>query len=235
MENPTISTKRDSVPEWAKADEASAPAPSLWSQPQKAFVLDLINERDTSHLSADQQAWLQSLVDGSRQLTRGKASELIEKMLKFKKKVGTTIDGNATTQLNADRINIGVPAGRYAVENDLGELRFYNVWVSRDKKRLNVYVAHGPDDSDLVHQKTVLGVLNKIKAAGIRECAIRYGMEIGHCSNCGLRLTNRISRELGIGPICGGRMFGDDFKVEVKAKKKELRARGIDPNERLDD
>jgi hypothetical protein len=235
VENPTITTRRDNIPEWAKADQASAPDPDAWSPPQQKFVLDLIAERDTSHLTADQQAWLQSLVDGQRQLTKSKASELIEKLLKFPKKTVTTIDGNATTQLNADRINVGVPAGRYAIENEQGELRFYNVWISRDKKRLNVYVLHGPDESDLKYQKTVMSILSKIKAAGIRQCAIRYGMEIGECSNCGRRLTNRISRVLGIGPVCGGRMFGDDFKADVKAARTELKKLGLNPDEEWHD
>ena len=60
--------------------------------------------------------------------------------------------------------------------------------------------------------------------------AIRFGMEIGACSNCGRRLTNTISRELGIGPVCGGRLFGDTFKAEVKSKRAEIIARGDDPD-----
>jgi hypothetical protein len=61
-------------------------------------------------------------------------------------------------------------------------------------------------------------------------------MEIRACSNCGRRLTNRISRELGIGPICGGRMFGgDEWADEVKAKRAEIVARGEDPDEELGD
>jgi hypothetical protein len=58
-------------------------------------------------------------------------------------------------------------------------------------------------------------------------------MEIGSCSNCGRRLTNTISRELGIGPVCGGRMFGEAFKVEVSEKRAEITARGDNPDEEL--
>jgi len=35
-----------------------------------------------------------------------------------------------------------------------------------------------------------------------RTTLARYGKEIGKCGICGLRLTDEVSRELGIGPIC---------------------------------
>jgi len=35
-----------------------------------------------------------------------------------------------------------------------------------------------------------------------RTTIARYGKEIGACGICGLRLTDEVSRELGIGPIC---------------------------------
>jgi hypothetical protein len=166
-------------------------------------------------------------------MSKGKASELIEWFLKQPDKPSELWKPSAE---DAERIAIGVPAGRYAVENDQGELRFYNVWVARNGKRLNVYVLHGPNDSDLRFHKTMLGVLRKIKADGIREAALRFGREIGSCSNCGRRLTNRISRELAIGPVCGGRMFGEkEWKAEVKAKRQEIVDRGEDPDEELED
>lgn len=232
MEQVKVDTPRSAPPSWARPDTGEGVDPESWTEPQKAYVLSLIAERNTSILPKDNQDWLQSLVDGKRYLTKRAASELIGKLQKLDKVTIRTEQGELSVD-HADRFAVGVPAGRYAVENDAGELRFYKVWVSYDKKRLNVYVEHGPDESDLKFQKTTLGVLNKIKAAGIRQCAIRYGMEIGECSNCGRRLTNRISRELGIGPVCGGRMFGDDFKGDVKQARATIRARGEDPNEQV--
>jgi RNA polymerase subunit RPABC4/transcription elongation factor Spt4 len=126
-----------------------------------------------------------------------------------------------------------VPAGRYAVESDEGELRFYRLWVGNTGYK-KLYLLHGPDSTELPY-KTALGVCGKIFRAGIEECAIRYGREIGACSNCGRRLTNRISRELGIGPVCGGRMFGDDWNGRVIDARKDIELRGEDPDEEIND
>jgi phosphoglycolate phosphatase-like HAD superfamily hydrolase len=235
MEQVQVSTPRDSIPSWARDErtrQLNGEPPA--SQPQLNFIRDLIQQKDLTYLTPEEKAALERVLteEGfwdttTTRLTKAKAGRILDKLTDNKKvpykpkDVGPTVD-------NAARLAVGVPAGRYAVEAESGELRFYKVWVSRDGARLNLYVEHGPDESDLRMQKTVLAILNKIKKAGIRECAIRYGMEIGSCSNCGARLTNRISRELGIGPVCGGRMFGDDFKLEVKAVKADLTKRGID-------
>lgn len=131
-----------------------------------------------------------------------------------------------------------VPAGRYAVGNDGGELRFYRVWRgTRNKSVVRVYVLHGPDEDRVPGRLAELGVLSKIDAAGPREAAIRYGREIGECSSCGLRLTNALSRELGIGPVCGGRFYADkaDWTAVKKQARTDLRARGIDPEADLPD
>lgn len=233
MDNSPIAEEREQPPAWARPETKGlfiGPA----TQKQLDFIRDLSTRKDLGKLEPEQRAALQQPEEfwheESTRLTKEKASRMIELLLKQNDKPK---DAQQPTMHMAERLAVGVPAGRYAVFSDEGELRFYKVWVSRDKKRLNMYVEHGPDQSDLRYQKTILTILNKIKTAGIRQCAIRYGMEIGHCSNCGLRLTNRISRELGIGPVCGGRMFGDDFKIEVKAKKKELSERGIDWREEV--
>lgn len=39
-------------------------------------------------------------------------------------------------------------------------------------------------------------------AANPMEAAVRYGQKTGKCSCCGRKLTNKVSIELGIGPIC---------------------------------
>jgi hypothetical protein len=41
-------------------------------------------------------------------------------------------------------------------------------------------------------------------AADPMEAAVRYGQKTGKCSCCGRKLTNKVSIEMGIGPICAG-------------------------------
>lgn len=42
----------------------------------------------------------------------------------------------------------------------------------------------------------------QIIASNPLEAAVRYGRETGRCACCGRQLTNKLSIELGIGPIC---------------------------------
>jgi hypothetical protein len=53
--------------------------------------------------------------------------------------------------------------------------------------------------------------LEPLKAilADPQAAAIRYGMRIGACSICGRTLTNHESIDIGIGPICRGKMGWD--------------------------
>ena len=236
MDNPAVSEPREAPPAWAhtQRDDGVTGEPTA-SQPQLNYIRDLSTQKDLTRLRPEQRAALlqpeEFWDEKTTRLSKAKATTILNILTDIKICPYKPKDAQLPTTHMAERFALEVPAGRYAVEAENGELRFYKVWVSRDKKRLNVYVEHGPAESDLKYQKTILTILNKIKTVGIRKAAIRYGMEIGACSNCGLRLTNRISRELGIGPVCGGRMFGDDFKLEVKAKRAEIKARGEDPNE----
>lgn len=49
-----------------------------------------------------------------------------------------------------------------------------------------------------------------------------FGALYGTCCICSRTLTNELSIALGIGPVCGDREFGGEFKFMVDAKKVEL-------------
>lgn len=203
---------RTPVPEWAKTHAGP-------SEKQRKFILSL---KDQKELTDDQKQWIDDNINKLTPGREGTASKCITRLLALKNKPTET--------------SIAVPAGRYAIDNEQGELRFYQVWRPKDNNTIvQVYVLHGPDSTRVPGRAAELSILGKIEAAGVREAAIRFGQEIRQCSNCGRRLTNRISRELGIGPICGGRMFGgDDWKDEVKAARQAIIDRGEDPDEELD-
>lgn len=206
---------------------------------QISFIESLLDERDltASHKFVDATqamdaeelaAYIASIKAGLQDRSTRGASQMIEALLALPKKSSAPAYPART---NADIPE--VPKGRYAVENDEGELRFYKVWRGdRNPAYFKLYVQHGPDESEIPF-RSALSILQKIVDAGIRAAAIRYGHEIGACSNCGRRLTNRVSRELGIGPVCGGRMFGREFKDEVKAARETIVARGEDPDEEV--
>lgn len=128
-----------------------------------------------------------------------------------------------------------LPAGRYAVESKDGELTFYRIKRGKQNPRyVEIYLKHGPSESKVPY--TVPGyarIMWSIVEAGAGACAIRYGRELGCCSVCAADLTNRLSRELGIGPVCGGHYYEDprEWKKIKADARAAIRARGEDPDE----
>lgn len=105
--------------------------------------------------------------------------------------------------------------GRYAVLADAGlpehtnETIFLKVDCPTEGKWAG-YVFVKMQVSDEMHnvrsRDLRTAYVNAIIRQGAKECMLRYGREIGHCGHCGRTLTNDESRELGIGPICRGKM-----------------------------
>jgi hypothetical protein len=117
-----------------------------------------------------------------------------------------------------------VPAGRYALELD-GELRFVKVW--RKGERIGVY-----DDDN--RDRLPLTTLQAIADAGSFECAVRYGQLRKACSRCGVKLRNRLSVELAIGPECIKYWHDDVTRLTlVDNARQAIRARGEDPKETI--
>lgn len=195
---------------------------------QRSFMLSLLNERSIPEDGDTDLLWKKLRISEDPEefgMSSREASEYINWLLTQPRKQVEQATNDARAKL---------PPGRYAIENEEGELRFYQLWASKDGKRKSLYVLYGPSNAKLF-PKTQESICQKILDAGFRECAIRFGHEIGACSNCGRRLTNRISRELGIGPICGGRMFNGSWADEVKAARARIIAAGLDPDEELTD
>lgn len=227
---------RSEVPSWARAEASHQVDP--WegkkiTPPQRDYILNLLQYKQLPD-RPDMEGRVDTLMKCLRisedpeelGMTKAKASEIITWLKDLPNKP------NEPSGMWADHNE--VPAGRYAVDAENGELRFYHVWRPKGNPSVyRLYVLHGPDSSP-VHFKAQMPIMAKI-AADVRGAAIRYGREIKACSNCGRRLTNRISRELGIGPVCGGRMFDDgDWKQEVKDARQRIVDRGEDPDEDIE-
>ena len=54
------------------------------------------------------------------------------------------------------------------------------------------------------------------------EQAREFGALYGTCCVCGRTLTNELSIHLGIGPKCGDREFGGEFKFLLERAKLEV-------------
>lgn len=242
MEQPKVTTERTSVPEWARgpeagsaqavANEALSGEPKI-TDPQRRFLLDLIERKQIKPEHEGKVDLIMKCLRISEDpeeygMSRDKASELIDWFLKQKDKPREEQPGQ-----DPNSALMKLAPGRYAIENNQGELRFYQLWEGHGKKVHRLYVMFGPYEAKLP-MRTQEIIAQKILDADPRQCALRFGAEIGSCSNCGRRLTNRISRELSIGPICGGRIFEDEWKAMEREAREAIIARGEDPEEEVD-
>lgn len=132
-------------------------------------------------------------------LSKNEASAEIQRLLGLPK-VPTTSAAPALAD---------VPAGRYALRDGDGSVRFYIVdkplegrWAGR------TFVSRqASDDKYPVRNPTErANILEAIEHTGVKESMLLYGKEIGSCGHCGRTLTNDESRAAGIGPICRGKM-----------------------------
>jgi len=228
--------RRTAVPEEFKSEAGI-------TDPQLRFLTSLLDERDLRQsdkvaASTDEEyaAAINAMKANAATLTKRAASAWIERLLTFPHlpRERNVQRGGANASIpSADDL----PTGHYAVENEDGELRFYRVWRgTRNPNYVKLYVEHGPNDSE-VPFKAAITILGKIMEAGAWECARRYGAEIGCCSRCNARLTNRVSRLLSIGPICGGRFWSDEseWKSRVSAARRTLLDAGLDPAGNVED
>lgn len=104
-----------------------------------------------------------------------------------------------------------VPAGHYAIasrgDNDLLFVRVDRPtdgqWAGRTFIKM---IVGGKPDAPIRDRAQVRSILERIIEAGPAEAGALYGQEIGRCCRCNRTLTDKVSRELGIGPECRRKM-----------------------------
>jgi hypothetical protein len=213
--------------------EAVAPKPDGFepaTPPQVNFLRSLLDERVTA---PDGKARLLAALDKGTVSKRG-ASNYI-KLLKERPKI--------TRPVRSAREQAGeqfdVAAGRYALEDpddELNPVKFYKVGIGKQGGQWAGFVfvdRYTGDDLYPVKGHARVAILKAI-AEDPQTAAIRFGHERKHCSICGRGLTRYLSRKLGIGPVCGGRLewLTDDVIADARA---ELEAEGIDPDANAQD
>lgn len=107
--------------------------------------------------------------------------------------------------------------GRYAVETPgelwVNDLTFVQVWVGK-RGGWKLYMQASDDLGEVADWAKKRLLIEKI-AADPEAASRRYGKELGKCGVCGRTLTNDLSRELGIGPVCRSRLV--DWTGEPEA------------------
>jgi hypothetical protein len=218
--------ERENVPDWAKqpgsSGQSMAPpgtpggmsGPKI-SDPQRGYLLSLIEKKQ---VKPEQQGKLDLVMKCLRisedpeeyGMSKAKASELIDWFLKQPDKANQQQQprGGGNPELVEFCKEHGIRAGRYAVENEENILRFYTVDLPT-QGRWSGWVFVSVWASDERHPikgfDARFAILRKIAAAGAKQAMERFGREIGQCGICGRTLTDPISIEIGIGPVCRGK------------------------------
>lgn len=99
-----------------------------------------------------------------------------------------------------------VPDGHYALDHD-GDIRFYAVRTDTEGRWAGIPLVtrFRSDEEDALkgaHRREVLGRIAADPAAASKL----YGLETVRCGVCNRKLTVQASRDLGIGPVCAGKM-----------------------------
>ena len=162
---------------------------STATERQVKFLSTLLRERIVP------ETWdIDSLIERAPGVDRKKVSATIDWLLKQPKiKVEYT-----------DPIASAIPDGYYAVTYN-GNLKFYVLRTSGPESKWagRQWVNRYKSDDELRITRTESdAVRSAIEVEGVEVAAKRFAAETTHCYRCGRRLTDELSRELGIGPTC---------------------------------
>lgn len=115
-------------------------------------------------------------------------------------------------------------AGMYKLGDTIYKVQENRAGTGLYAKRLVIHEALVNAGSYNVSFQYESGAVKKLSADDklSYEDAKAFGALYGTCCCCGRLLTNELSIALGIGPICGSRQFGGDFKFMIDAAKLEV-------------
>jgi hypothetical protein len=184
--------------------EAAAPNPTEPppSDRQMIYIGDLCRERgldvpERGSLTVRTASDLISKLKSTPRFPQGVTIEFIEVM-------GSDHKGGRDGYFALRLDDTLVPVGKYAIENaptnTENDISFWSVWVNDAGTVWRLKQVVGPNLEN-VPQGAILPILRRIGDDPEAAMAL-YGHEIGQCGACGRRLTNELSRRLGIGPIC---------------------------------
>jgi len=187
------SEERTPVPDHLRQSGLASPA-------QVQYLENMRDSKDLSKLSKQQRDWLAkadfSKLTGGR---TGQASRVIEQLKDLPWLPRGTY--NTPQGPTASRQQTGYPPvndGRYAVPKGDGTLMFYSVKNGRSQVFLDVWAS--AERHPIRNPNEKLRILTAI--ANDPDAGPRFGREIGACYKCGRVLTDELSRQLGIGPVC---------------------------------
>lgn len=193
---------------------------------QQAFIRRLVSEKALPHDSADRfeagGALLATRVANGEMLpgahggaprayadtmNPAQASNMIDWLLSLPNVAGAASPA------------VDVPAGRYALVDGDGAVKFY-ILDRPTEGRWAGYTflnAQASEERHPIRNRATRDAILAEIAADPLEAMVRYGHELGRCGNCGRTLTDETSRAAGIGPDCAARLGIDRASLAAPA------------------
>lgn len=163
------------------------------SDRQVTYAMDLLRTR----------AWPDELTEEDlRGMERRQVSELIDALFKApRKSQDRRVGANGAKQEFKD-----IPKGRYALEFADG-WKFFQIGQGHTRTFVDMLIG----SPGAYRKQKIFGangdeILKMIRKVTPRQASIDFGLQSGTCGVCSSPLTNKESLELGIGPICRGKM-----------------------------
>lgn len=198
--------------------------PKYASDKSLAYMRSLARDRDTSSLvSTMPSAWLnvfRYVIGGNDIVAQSDVSKFIDAL----KKCPTREQVEASHHMDyiAERVTRKqqeLTDGMYRSHRDIIYKVYHTQTGQQVAKRL---VDDYPNGWKFKYEgKAPLHFLKPTERMSIDD-AMEFGKIYGQCCMCGRTLTDELSIEMGIGPVCGKREFGETFTVISNAKKQEL-------------
>lgn len=199
---------------------------------QLDYIRSLAQSKDLNLLTPEQQTFVAKLVAGEVDPQPAAASRVIDALLALP-------DGAEATATPARTSTAQVDAGRYALVDEDGAVKFYTVDRPTEGRWAGYTFlnAMGSDERYPIRDRNAKAAIMAKIAADPGKAMRRYAAELGRCAYCGRELTDETSRAAGIGPDCA-QHHGIDRSVWARQAELEradrVRAEASRPDPRTD-
>lgn len=122
------------------------------------------------------------------------------------------LDGECPEDLQAklNELLAGQGDGYFAIpfiglDAERTDLTFFGIRTRENGDRFMVHTVGGHGDRDDMSFTWCERAITALAAVDRDEAMATYGRELGHCGDCGRELTDKASRDRGIGPTCASK------------------------------
>ena len=166
---------------------------------QATFITDMLAEIFADAPAGTADAVLARNIEAGMFATYADMKASLEKLITKRDAVRKARKAAGPAVRVADAVTVA--PGYYAVER-AGTLYFYSVVEGKGRWAGRTFVNRYKSDDELRITRTESDDVRRLIAADPEAARMRFARELTRCWHCARMLTDELSRELGIGPVC---------------------------------